>query len=156
MEPDDRFAAMMALFPQVGMARACWELGGRLSLAQLDAHQRLHYLAAHLCLGVADALAHSQLVPGEDALSRAERAAAQQRAARVLEAGAEGCACIVQAYLDEVTEAFGMSAQRGLSARVGARLQDVLALPTPGLPWEIPGFAAWDVFSAAGSRPAAH
>ncbi len=151
MEPNDRLAAVMAWFPQASMARSSLELAGRLTLAQVDATQRMNYLAAHLCLGVADALGHSQLVPGEDSLSRADRAAAQQKAVRVLEAGAEGCACIVQAYLDEVTAAFGASAQLGLSLH----LPNALALPAPGLRWQIPGFDAGRAFSAAGARRAA-
>ena len=151
LNPHDKLAAVMAWFPQAGMARSSLELAGRLTLAQVDVAQRLNYLAAHLCLGVADALGHSQLVQGEDFLSRADRAAAQQKAVRVLEAGAEGCACIVQAYLDEVTAAFGASAQLGLSLQ----LPDALALPAPGSRWHIPGFDGARAFSAAGSRRAA-
>ncbi|MDD3354226.1 hypothetical protein [Zoogloea sp.] len=119
------------------------ELVGRLTLAQVDAAQRMQFLAARLNLGVSGAYLRARMLPRNDVLSASERAVLEEQQVRLLEAGAEGCVTILRHQIDDLTRA-----QLDFVRQLGglSSLPELAsALPAPG--------ALFSVWNVLGSQP---
>ncbi|MBL8459716.1 hypothetical protein [Zoogloea sp.] len=96
------------------------ELMGKLTLANVDAAQRMQYLVARLTVGAADNCLRTHVLQRGDLFYASDRAVLEKRVSLMVEAGAEGCVTIVRGLIEESTQAqiccmedlFGLKAGR--------------------------------------------
>lgn len=80
-------------------------LMGRLSLANVDAAQRMQYLLSRLALGASGSCLRNHVLSRGDVLDTADRAELEQRLGLMTEASAEGSVHIIRGLIEECTQA---------------------------------------------------